>query len=156
MWQSMKSKMCKLLRQWIVTQQSARYTGSWRRCKNTSYYLVSAAAHRYLGVHLGRYGRWPSFNYLGFLVFEHCLEPLSLLSALWLCLDSALTFPWFCLWCLGFPVVPFLCLASELGSAWSTPPWSRSRSEIDAGHWVGVAGCAWWSYTLLRWRRGSI
>jgi len=96
---------------------------------------------------------WPSFNCLGFFVFEHCLEPLSLLLALWLRLDSASTFPQFRLWCLGFPVVPFPCLVCELGSAWSTPPWSRSRSEIGAGSWVSnvisAAGCPWRSYTLL-------
>jgi hypothetical protein len=72
---------------------------------------------------------------------------------LWLHLDSTSTFPRSRLWCLGFPVVTFPCLTCELGSSWSTPPWSPSRSEIDAGSWVGdvisVAGCAWLSYTLL-------
>jgi len=147
------SLMCKLLKWWNIIQQSARCIGSWRKGKYTSYYIVSAAAHLYLGICLGHYGHWPSFNCLGFFVYERFLEPLSLLLALWLCLDSASTFPQFRLKCLGFAMVPFPCLVHELGSAWSTPPWSWSRSEIGASSWVGdvisVAGCTWRSYTLL-------
>jgi len=94
-----------------------------------------------------------AFNFFGVLFCERCLELLSLNSALWLCLDCALTCSWFWLWCLGFAVVPFLCFACELGSAWSTPPCISCLERDDAGHWIGnvtsTAGCAWWSYTLL-------
>jgi len=132
-------------------QQDVQAAGEDAKIQVTTWYLL---LHTYaLGFILGiKDADWASM-FLGSCVFKRCLERLSLLSALWLRLDSALTFPRFQLWCLGFPVVPFPCLACELGSTWSTPPWSRSRSKIDAGCWVGnvtsMAGCAWWSYTLL-------
>jgi len=106
-----------------------------------------------LGIILGVTDADRTFNFLGVLVCEHCLEPLSLNSALWLRLDCASTCPRLWLWCLGFAVVPFLCFACELGSAWSTPPYISCLERDDAGCWIGnvtsMAGCAWWSYTLL-------
>jgi len=68
-----------------------------------------------LGIILGVTDADRTFNFLGILVCECCLEPLSLISALWLCLDCASTCPWFRLWCLGLQWSLSFVLHASLG-----------------------------------------
>ena len=46
-----------LLSKQTIPQLNIGYNKKGQRCKNTKNYLVSATAHLYLGVCLGRYGR---------------------------------------------------------------------------------------------------